>query len=316
MQITFSKLVDGFRLYNEAANRSRQTIRWYNYHLRGFLAWLEINSYSTALDQITPTIIREHISALQRSDTRYANHPTHPTQQRAMSPSNVRGRVTSLSALFNWAEREELLTNNPMRKVPKPKVPKTILPGFSHSEIQSLIKACGELPEATAIREKALLLFLLDTGVRISEALNLKMTNLHLEEGRALVMGKGAKERYVFIGKSTKRALWRYISLSRPEPAPNVDRVFLTFQGRPLPYRRATFELQRLAKKSGIENVHPHRFRRTAAIQFLRNNGSLFALQKMLGHETLDMVRRYVELASDDVEQAHKTASPVDNWNL
>jgi len=185
---------------------------------------------------------------------------------------------------------------------------------LSSSRISSLAR--NQLPEATAIREKALLLFLLDTGARISEALNLKMTNLHLEEGRALVTGKGAKERYVFIGKATKRALWRYISLSRPEPAPNVDRVFLTFQGRPLPYRRATFELQRLAKKSGIENVHPHRFRRTAAIQFLRNNGSLFALQKMLGHETLDMVRRYVELASDDVEQAHKTASPVDNWNL
>lgn len=316
MQIAFSKLLDGFRLYNEAANRSPRTTRWYDYHLRAFLVWLEIKSYSTELDQITAPIIREHISTLQADGARYANHPTHPKEQRAMSPSSVRGRVSSLSALFNWAEREELLTKNPMRKVPKPKVPKMILSGFSQAEIQLLIKACSELPEATAIREKALLLFLLDTGARISEVLNLKMTNLHLEEGRALVMGKGAKERYVFIGKATKRALWRYISLSRPEPAPNVDRVFLTFQGRPLPYRRATFVLQRLAKKTGIENVHPHRFRRTAAIQFLRNNGSLFALQKMLGHETLDMVRRYVELASDDVEQAHKTASPVDNWNL
>jgi site-specific recombinase XerD len=61
---------------------------------------------------------------------------------------------------------------------------------------------------------------------------------------------------------------------------------------------------------------HPHRFRRTAAIQFLRNGGNLFALQKMLGHETPGVVRRYVELADSDLEEAHKTASPMDNWNL
>jgi integrase/recombinase XerD len=79
---------------------------------------------------------------------------------------------------------------------------------------------------------------------------------------------------------------------------------------------RLAFLLKRLGSRGNVDDVHPHRFRRTAAIQFLRNGGNLFALQKMLGHETLDMVRRYVELADSDLEEAHKTASPVDNWNL
>jgi integrase len=74
----------------------------------------------------------------------------------------------------------------------------------------------------------AMVLFLLDSGVRVGEMLKLKLADLDLEQGRAKVMGKGAKERYVYFGRATKRVLWRYISLARPEPAPNVENLFLT----------------------------------------------------------------------------------------
>ena len=74
--------------------------------------------------------------------------------------------------------------------------------------------------------------------------------------------------------------------------------------------------LVRMGQRAGVANVHPHRFRHTFAINFLRNGGNAYALQMMLGHSTMEMVKRYLALAQADVEAAHRQASPVANWRL
>ena len=94
------------------------------------------------------------------------------------------------------------------------------------------------------------------------------------------------------------------------------DNLFLTYEGKPLKNRRVAHILSNLGERAEVASVHAHRFRRTAAVQFIRNGGNIFALQKLLGHESLEMVRRYVELASKDVEDAFRNSSPVDRWNL
>jgi site-specific recombinase XerD len=223
---------------------------------------------------------------------------------------------TSLSSFFNWAIREELIASSPMKNVPRPRVPKFIPDSFSETEIRALLTACKQLPEKSALRATAIILVLLDTGMRLNELLSMRLPNLDLEAGRAKIFGKGTKERFVYFGKSTKRALWRYMSLARAEPVLGAENVFLSEDGRPITQRYLAHILAKVSKWGGVQKVHPHRFRRTAAIQFLRNGGNIFALQKLLGHETLDMVWHYVELASDDVATAHQQASPVDGWRL
>jgi site-specific recombinase XerD len=314
MDITIERAIKGFRLYNEAGGKSKRTTVWYDKILSYFEDWMEVQfKHKPNIEEVTPELIRSFLT--EKRSGNEANDQN-SSANKPLAARTILGFYSSLSAFFNWAVREDLLTQTPMKNIARPKVPRFIPDPFQEQEIRALIAACKDLTDRSSLRLTAMVLFLLDSGVRVGELLSLKMSDLELESGRAKVMGKGAKERYVYFGKSTKRALWRYISLARPEPAPNVDQVFISFLGRPLPARQFAHMLKRLGESSGVANVHPHRFRRTAAVQFLRNGGNIFALQKLLGHETLDMVRRYVELASNDVAEAHQKASPVDGWRL
>jgi integrase/recombinase XerD len=317
MEISFGQAIKGFQLYNEAAGKSRKTYLWYENNLSIYHKWIEAKiGHKPQLTEVTHDLLRDFLTEMRLEAEQSEQHPDQLPRKRVRSMRTVRGYFSSLNAFFNWAVREELLIKSPMINLARPKIPRFIPDPFSEQEIRALLTACKSLTERSSMRMGAMLLLLLDSGARVGEILRLKMADLDLEQGRAKVMGKGAKERYIYFGKATKRVMWRYISLARAEPVPNVENLFLTFDGRPLPQRQFAHLLNKLAEIAGVKRVHPHRFRRTAAVQFLRNGGNIFALQKLLGHETLEMVRRYVELASDDVADAHHKASPVDGWRL
>ena len=169
---------------------------------------------------------------------------------------------------------------------------------------------------AEGYRGVVIVLTLLDTGLRVNELINLKMENVWLEEGLIKVLGKGNKERLVPIGKQIRKLPWRYISQYRPEPArPKPDTLFLTQDGRPLTKNRVDSIMKHYGRMAGLTGVRcsPHTLRHTFAIYFLRNDGDIFSLQKILGHSSLEMTRRYCELANVDIKKAHTIASPVDN---
>lgn len=318
MNITLIKAIDGFKLSNEASGLADKTIRWYDSNLNLFQDWIHdhLNNGEVKIEEISDNDLKRYLSELRNKDSCFEDHPFRPEEKHSLSPRTIRGYYASLSAFFNWAVREDFLSNSPLENIPKPKAPRYLPDPFSKENIQALLDACDDLPDSTSQRAKAMILLLLDSGVRLSEMVNLKYPDVDLKTGRAKIMGKGAKERFVYFGRKTKKALWRYISLTRPEPMPTVKNLLLSVDGRPMKNRRIGHILSNLGEKAEIEDVHAHRFRRTAAVQFIRNGGSIFALQKLLGHESLEMVRRYVELASKDVENAHRSASPVDRWNF
>jgi integrase/recombinase XerD len=131
---------------------------------------------------------------------------------------------------------------------------------------------------------------------------------------RILVLGKGTKERQVQFSARTGQAIWRYLA-SRPDAGP-TDPLFATQDGYPMDRDNLRHVIERIGERAKIDDVHPHRFRHTFAIQFLRNGGDPFTLQMLLGHSTMDMVKRYLALAQTDLEAAHRKASPVDHWRL
>jgi len=130
-------------------------------------------------------------------------------------------------------------------------------------------------------------------------------------------MGKGGKERIVPFGASAEKALLRYLLRFRPGPFnPTIRCFFLTQDGKPVTRNCMKMVFQRIARKSGVNRLHPHLCRHTFATNYLLNGGDVFSLQQILGHTTLEMVRRYVTLASTHVTVQHRKFSPMDRLNL
>jgi integrase/recombinase XerD len=234
-----------------------------------------------------------------------------------LSDHTLRRIHATISALYTWLASPEigLVTNNPVSAVPAPKLTKKAVETLTHEQIQRLLDATdrARLPR----RARALVLFLLDSGTRVSEAANVKLNDVDIKTGKIKVLGKGKKERFVYIGKLARSALWLYISNERPEPArPTDDHLFLSADGYPLDRHSMRHIIRRLSQWSGVK-ANPHLFRHTAAIERLRHGMDAFTLQKFLGHTTLDMTRKYLTaLADEDIEVQAKRTSPADIWKL
>lgn len=121
------------------------------------------------------------------------------------------------------------------------------------------------------------------------------------------------------LASKVQQALWKHTNRYRTDlTGPSCERLFLTQDGRTMTKDRIDKMVARYGRRAGIQGVRcsPHTLRHTAAVRFLPNGGNVFSLQRMLGHSSLEMTRRYRELADIDVKQAHLTASPVDKLPL
>lgn len=263
------------------------------------------------VDQITPG----HISAFLAS-------------QNKLSKKTISNYHVGLSALWTWMMEENLAEEHIPRQVKRPKPEKRAIVPFTEADIKELLSALGkskpysrpgkrECSHTTPqpLRNQAIIFLLLDTGIRASELCGLRIKDIDLKNRRIMVFGKGAKERSVPFGPRTGTILWKYIT-TREDAKEDDDYLFITVNGEPMTDDRLYKVLKTLGKRAGVRDVHPHRFRHTFAISFLRNNGNPWALQMALGHSTMDMVSVYLALAQADLDTTHKKASPVENWRL
>ncbi len=162
-------------------------------------------------------------------------------------------------------------------------------------------------------RDQALILVLLDTGLRTSELCALQVGNVDMHTGKVIVRpgrdggAKGGKGRTVFLGQTARRAPWRYL-VDQADGKEAGAPLFTDRYDHPLNKNSLRLAIARLGKNAGVKHCHPHRFRHTFAITYLRSGGDVFTLQSLLGHSTLDMVQHYARIAEIDVEQAHRRA--------
>jgi integrase/recombinase XerD len=314
---TLDHLINGYQLCASSEGKSPNAIAIVSNSVSYFQNFLTSEGRSKDVTQISEHEIREFILYLQQKRC-FSNHLLNHTQDRGLSGHTINCYPRSLRIFFSWLVSEGVIDANPFERVKIPRPPQKVIPTFTDSQIQELLNVIC-LRRAEGYRDHAIILTLLDTGLRVSELCGLKLSNLWLEDGMVKVLGKGNKERLIPVGKNVQRYLWRYINRYRPEPAgANCDFLFLTREGRPLNKDRVEKIMAYYGKKAEISGVRcsPHTLRHTAAVRFLRNGGDVFSLQRMLGHTSLEMTRRYCELTDIDVKRTHTTASPVDNLGV
>lgn len=291
------KARQGFAFYCQVANRSPKTIEWYDTSLRALEKFLQSSQNNGALsvEDVTRQDVQRFIAYLQG---------------RHLSPFTVHTYYRAAASFFHWATREKLIESSPLQEIPKPQVPKLVKPRFSENEIKALLEVCKD-NKPLPVRNRAIILVLLDSGLRASELCGLTLTDLEKDYRRALVLGKGSKQRFVIFGAKTRQALWQYLNVHRPQPKV-ANTVFLTAYGKPLDANKLAHILKKLGTRAGIEDCHAHKFRHTFARLFLRNGGSVLHLQALLGHESLAVTSIYARLETEDLEKTHERASPVD----
>jgi len=309
-----SELIEYYEVCNRAEGKSPKTISWYTANLKSFRYYIKSRHHPDYLDTIDTKLLREYVLYLMKR-TRYTGHPYTPAKKELLSSATIHGHVRTLRAFFNWLISEGLAQNNPARDLKPPKVTRKVVSTLSDEEIGVILNTFSISPSDA--RNRTLFMLLIDTGLRISELVNLKMDDVHMDEGYLKVMGKGKKERIVPIGNNAQRALERYLFRFRPKPNnPVIDNVFLSTSSQPLTENSMKLMFTRLAKRSGVCRLHAHLCRHTFATRFLINGGDVFSLQQILGHSTLEMVRHYVNLASSHIAIQHQKYSPLDRLNL
>jgi len=306
-RFTIAQAKEGFFLNAAARGLSERTLQDYANTINKFIPFVGEN---TPISFVTTRHVTEFLASLTD-----------------LSNKTLLNYHTGLSAMWKWAVGEKLTAENIVRVItpPKPEIRK-ITP-FTENELKLMLGALEKSRPYTrrgkklsdhsipgGDRNRAIILLLLDTGVRASELCEMTVQQVDNRNQRILVMGKGSKERLVQFSTRTGQAIWRYLA-SRPKAGP-TDPLFTTIDGHPFDRNNLRHAMDHIGLRAKIDDVHPHRFRHTFAIQFLRNGGDPFTLQVLLGHSTMEMVKRYLSLAQADLEAAHRRASPVDNWRL
>jgi site-specific recombinase XerD len=307
-------LRDGYRLSSLSEGKSPNTIAIVEASVRYLEEFLANNDLHTAVTEIGVGELRRFVIYLKERP-RFAHHRFTRPQGGHLSGHTINGYMRALQSFWSWLEREDFIEENPFSKLKIPKAPKKIIPTFSEEQLHQIFAAI-DTTSPIEWRDYAIILTLLDTGIRCSELTNLKLNDVNLDGHLVKVWGKGSKERLVPIGAKVQKALWKYMYCYRPEPAtPRYEQVFLTRDGRPLTKDRLEAIVERYGKRAGITGVRvsPHTFRHTMAVTFLRNGGDVFSLQRILGHSQLEVVRGYVNLAQSDISRAHRRNSPADN---
>ncbi len=314
----FSKVTEGFFLYAESGNYSPAYIPTMRGHLKyicGYFGDPEIDSVNE--DDWARFMHHLHTEYKPR---RFSG------DQSPLALASIDNYWKTIRGFYNWVVSANILSiQRPDLRMTRPKYESPQIVPFTQDEIKRLLDACQfskveksngqkyRIKRQNADRDKALILILLDTGLRLGELLRLRLGDVNLENGEVYIRPYNksikSKSRTVFLGTRTRQAVWKYIA--KQQAAEDVSCPLFNLNGHAV--RQV---IVRIAKNANVINAHPHKFRHTFAIFYLRNQGDVFTLKRLLGHSTLEMTQRYLDIVKDDIANAHKHASPVDNWRL
>lgn len=215
---------------------------------------------------------------------------------KGLSDSTLDGMRQIFSAYFGWLQKEGLIRENPTTNLGAIKCTKKVRKPYSTVDIERIKECCS------CDRDKAIVSLLLSTGCRISEVCALNRNSIDFANAEILVLGKGNKERTVFLDDVAIMLIKRYID-SRTD---SDEALFVGKGTHRLHPGGVRFMLKTIAKKAGVENVHPHRFRRTLATNLIDHGMAIQEVASILGHDKLDTTMAYVYLDKNNIKNAYR----------
>ncbi|MFC2064152.1 tyrosine-type recombinase/integrase [Chloroflexota bacterium] len=293
--------MEAFLIDRKANGVAPGTLRFYRIKLLMFIRFCETQAINQ-ISQITPRFIRQFLLYLEE-----AGH----------NPGGKHAVFRALRAFFLWYEEEidQKEWSNPIRKVKAPRVPVEPIEPVSIKTISNMIKVCKK-GTFTGDRDTTMFQFLLDTGVRANELLDINIEDVDQPRGEVLIRrGKGSKPRTVYFGKQTRRSLRKYLNHRND----NCHALWIKhprFGPDRLSYDGLREILKRRASSAKVEKPTPHDFRRAFALSMLRNGTDVFTLAKLMGHSGITVLQRYLMQTNFDTEIAHRRVGPVDNAGL
>jgi integrase/recombinase XerD len=226
--------------------------------------------------------------------------------------SSIARRLAAIRMFYRFLVRERIIRDDPTSLIDSPKLWKKIPETLSVNEVEALLSQ-PSLHTAQGIRDKAILEILYATGMRVSEAVNLKVDDLNLEVGFLRCIGKGNKERVIPLGKKAIGAVTKYLASVRPAllKKKTSDRLFLSRLGSQISRQSFWKLIKRYAKDARIKKpMKPHIMRHSFATHLLEHGADLRSVQEMLGHSNIATTQIYTHINKDRLKAIHKAYHP------
>lgn len=275
---------------------SRNTLDAYGNDLKKFAGWL-LQTQQTSLDKVEQADIQQYLS--YRSG-------------KGNSPRSNARLLSTLRRFYAWLLRENKISEDPTSLIDSPRLGRTLPKSLSESDVEALLNE-PDTQSAMGLRDRTMMEVLYATGLRVSELVNLTITQVNLQQGVIRVTGKGNKERLVPLGEEAINWLEQYLSVSRSQLMKGKSGEELFVSNRQKAMTRQTFwhMLKRHAKAARINtDLSPHTLRHAFATHLLNHGADLRVVQMLLGHSDLSTTQIYTHIAKQRLQELHHKHHP------
>lgn len=291
-------LMEEFSSYLKHEKRaSEHTVKNYMVDLTQFLDFVQTKTKKNAsIKEIDNLLIRDYVGQLFGKK----------------NPTSISRKLSSIRSFLDYCIKKGSIKTNPAKEVASPKIPKRIPKFLTVDEVFALIDT-PNMDTAAGRRDKAILELLYASGLRVSELVNLKMSDIDMDEMIVKVLGKGRKERLVPMGTKACDTLRKYLDL-RPALAAREganEPVFVNKSGKKISVRSVERMVEKYLKQSGInKNVTPHVLRHTFATHLLNAGADMRGIQELLGHTSLSTTQKYTHIGLEKMMEVYDKAHP------
>lgn len=292
----------------ELKGNSPKTIFYYEKNLSNLLKYYESNR----IDKLDLENIKKYAIYL-KNKPKYENHPFRKVEDEPVSSTTYQTYIRAVRVFLSWLYAEGYIEDDITKKFRLPSATKKSIIILNDNDLELIFRTLNTNSEIGS-RNSCLIALMVDCGLRLNETLTLDLNNVDLNRGLLKVYGKGNKERIVPLGTKTRKLLIKYITKYRGMK--DIDNLLVSIHDKPLTQNAVKQIFIKLRKETMIERLHPHLLRHTFATLYIINGGDIFALQQILGHTSLEMVKRYSHLSAAYIIKQHKYNSPLDKIKI